>query len=167
MKTKYNRSNSLGHELLPFRPCVGMMILNHENKVFVAQRTDTKVQAWQMPQGGINIGETPSKAAFREMKEEIGTDNAKILIESNNWYSYDIPPFMISKLWNGNYRGQKQKWFLIRFLGEDSEINIKTSTPEFSEWRWVEIDSLVDIIVPFKRKLYKAVVSEFAPFIKN
>ncbi|NDB81835.1 MAG: RNA pyrophosphohydrolase [Alphaproteobacteria bacterium] len=166
-KTKHPAHDSKSIELLPYRPCVGMMILNRENKVFVAQRTDTKVQSWQMPQGGIDVGETPSKAAFREMKEEIGTNNAIILLESHNWYSYDIPGFMISRLWNGKYRGQKQKWFLMRFMGEDCEINIKTSVPEFSRWQWVEIEDLVDIIVPFKRKLYSAIVSEFRPFLKG
>ncbi|MDX1924661.1 MAG: RNA pyrophosphohydrolase [Rickettsiaceae bacterium] len=154
-------------EDLPYRPCVGMMIVNKEKKIFVAKRTDTKNQAWQMPQGGIDLGETPSKAAFREMREEIGTDNGEIIAESSSWYCYDIPDFLVNKLWDGNYRGQKQKWFLIRFNGDDNEINLNTSTPEFCEWTWVNLEDLVDIIIPFKKKLYSAIVSEFSTFIKH
>ncbi len=165
-KHNVNSHKSIKHDL-PYRPCVGMMILNKNHQVFVAQRTDSKTQAWQMPQGGINIGETPSKAVYREMLEEIGTNNAKIILESKAWYSYDIPDFLISKLWQGSYRGQKQKWFLIQFLGEDKEININTLSPEFSAWQWVEIDELVNIIVPFKKKLYATIVAEFKPFISN
>lgn len=149
---------------LPYRPGVGMMIINKDKKVFVAKRVDTKMQAWQMPQGGINLGETPSKAAIREMKEEIGTSKARIIAESKIWYSYDIPKFLIKKLWDGNYRGQRQKWFLMEFTGKDSEINIKTNNPEFSDWKWTDLESLQNIIVPFKKKLYKAVVNEFESF---
>lgn len=149
---------------LPYRPGIGMMIINKKKEVFVAKRIDTKMQAWQMPQGGINLGETPSKAAFREMQEEIGTSNAKILAESKIWYSYDIPKFLINKLWDGQYRGQKQKWFLMEFEGKDSDINVATNNPEFSDWKWTNIQELQDVIVPFKKKLYKAVVNEFKSF---
>jgi putative (di)nucleoside polyphosphate hydrolase len=151
--------------ILPYRPGVGMMIVNKHMKVFVAKRIDTKTQAWQMPQGGINIAETPSKAALREMKEEIGTNKAEIIAESRVWYSYDIPEFLISKLWHGRYKGQKQKWFLMRFNGEDSDININTTIPEFSDWKWADISDLEAIIVPFKRKLYKAVINEFSQYL--
>lgn len=151
---------------LPYRPGVGMMIINKQRKVFVAKRIDTKMLAWQMPQGGIDIGETPSKAAMREMEEEIGTNKGIILAESRSWYSYDIPKFLIQKLWDGNYRGQRQKWFLIEYLGEDEEINLTTSTPEFTSWKWAEIDKLPEIIIPFKRKLYESVIKEFLPLIK-
>ena len=150
---------------LPYRPGVGMMILDQQNMVFVGKRIDTKVLAWQMPQGGIEVGETPSSAALREMVEEIGSNNAHILAESKCWYSYDLPKFLIPKLWNGSFRGQKQKWFLIRFMGTDNDINIHTDNPEFCEWRWVSLTELPSVIIPFKRKLYKAVIGEFKSII--
>ncbi len=152
---------------LPYRLGVGMMILNKDHQVFVGKRVDAKVEAWQMPQGGIDIGETPSRAAMREMEEEIGSANGDILSESKNWYSYDLPKFLIPKLWNGTYKGQKQKWFLIRFLGTDVDINISTEHPEFDDWRWVDLNELPDIIIPFKRKLYEAVMLEFKPLLKG
>lgn len=146
---------------LPYRPGVGMMIINTENKIFIGKRVDTKVAAWQMPQGGIVPGETPSVAALREMLEEIGSDKGHIIAESKCWYSYDVPAFLIPKLWNGNFRGQKQRWFLIRFTGTNEDINVNTSNPEFEQWRWASFDELFSIIIPFKRKLYQAVVKEF------
>lgn len=152
-------------ENLPYRPGVGMMIINKDKKVFVAKRKDTKLQAWQMPQGGIDQGETPSRAAIREMEEEIGNAYGKIITESANWYSYDIPKFLIQKLWEGNYRGQIQKWFLIEYTGTDEDINIHTKHPEFTEWRWAQVDELPSLIIPFKKKLYDAVIKEFLPFI--
>lgn len=165
MDTKIKRpSNS---RVLPYRSGVGMMILNDKNHVFLGKRVDAKLQAWQMPQGGIDVGETPSKAALREMMEEVGSDNGTIIAESKNWYRYDIPKFLIPKLWDGNYKGQSQKWFLIRFHGTDEDINIRTQHPEFIEWRWAELDELNDIIIPFKRKLYNAVISEFRPLINK
>jgi len=150
---------------LPYRPGVGMMIINHEGKVFLGKRIDTKISAWQMPQGGIDMGETPSKAALREMKEELGCDKGYIIAESKLWYSYDIPKFLISRLWDGNYRGQRQKWFLIRYTGTDEEINLHTSHPEFNEWRWADIDELHEIIIPFKKRLYQAIIDEFQTFL--
>lgn len=146
---------------LPYRPGVGMMIINEFNQVFVGRRIDTRIEAWQMPQGGIDIGETPSSAAIREMKEEIGTNKGLILAESKYWYSYDLPKFLIPKLWNGNFRGQKQKWFLIRFTGSNNDININTIIPEFIEWQWTSCEALPEVIIPFKRKLYEAVLAEF------
>ena len=146
---------------LPYRLGVGMMIINNKKEVFLARRIDTKWEAWQMPQGGIDTGETPSAAAMREMAEEIGCSKGTILAESKYWYSYDIPKQLLPKLWDGNFRGQKQKWFLIRFDGVDSEINLDTHDPEFDSWKWAALDEVIDIIVPFKRKLYNAVIKEF------
>ena len=151
--------------LLPYRPGVGMMIINKEKKVFIAKRNDTKIQGWQMPQGGIDKGETPSKAALREMEEEIGSNLGKIIAETRNWYSYDIPKFLIQKLWEGSYRGQIQKWFLIEYLGKDSDINLNTEMPEFTHWRWATIEELPKLIIPFKKKLYSAVIKEFSHFL--
>ena len=146
---------------LPFRPGVGMMIVDKNNRVFVGKRIDSKANGWQMPQGGIDMGETPSSAALREMHEEIGSDKGYIIAESSKWYSYRLPKFLISKLWDGKYCGQRQKWFLIRFTGEDSDINIHTKHPEFDSWRWIEIKDLLDNIIPFKHKLYSKVIAEF------
>lgn len=154
------------HLALPYRPSVGMMILNADNKIFVGKRIDTKISAWQMPQGGIVPGETPSIAAIREMLEEIGSSKGYIIAESKCWYSYDVPSFLIPKLWDGNFRGQKQRWFLIRFTGTNEDININTLNPEFDEWRWASVDELLSIIIPFKRKLYQAVVKEFESLIQ-
>ena len=146
---------------LPYRPGIGLMILNEKLEIFVGKRVDTKGDSWQMPQGGIDIGEAPEVAAMREMKEEIGTNNAKIIAETKQWYKYDLPQYLISKLWNGSYRGQRQKWFLLQYSGTDEEIDLKSAEIEFIDWKWVEIDKLTQIIVPFKRKLYIAVIEEF------
>jgi putative (di)nucleoside polyphosphate hydrolase len=160
-----NKTNIKKESSLPFRPGVGMMIINKDKRIFVGKRVDSKATGWQMPQGGIDIGETPSGAAMREMAEEIGTNKGKILAESKNWYSYRIPEFLIPRLWDGQYCGQKQKWFLIEFTGEDSDINIKTDHPEFSEWQWVDFPELLSDIIPFKVKLYKQVIKEFKNLI--
>lgn len=152
---------------LPFRPGVGMMIINKDNKIFVGKRINSKTNGWQMPQGGIDLGETPSSAALREMHEEIGSSNAKILAESKNWYSYRIPDFLVPRLWDGKFCGQKQKWFLIRFLGADEEIEISTASPEFEEWKWVAVDELLNGVVPFKILLYQKIINEFLPLIEN
>lgn len=151
---------------LPYRPCVGIMLLNNENKIFVAKRIDTKVEAWQMPQGGIDDGEDPRDTAFREMEEEIGTKNATIIAENDNWLSYDLPDHLIGKVWKGKYRGQNMKWYLMRYQGQDSDINIDTAHPEFSEWMWMNMDQLIDSIVDFKRPLYRELVTLFSPLIK-
>lgn len=157
---KYTKNDANVSEL-PFRPGVGMMIINKENKIFVGKRIDAKVNGWQMPQGGIDLGETPSTAALREMVEEIGCNKGYIIAESKRWYSYRLPPFLISRLWNGKYCGQRQKWFLIRFTGEDSDINIHTKHPEFDSWCWIDTKDLLDNIIPFKHKLYSKVIAEF------
>jgi len=138
-----------------------MMLLNARNEVFVAKRIDMTSEAWQMPQGGIDEGEVPRTAALRELMEEIGTDKASILGESNGWLTYDLPIHLVPKIWGGKYRGQEQKWFVLRFEGSDADINIATEHAEFSEWKWVPMPSLPDVIVPFKRALYEQIVAEF------
>jgi putative (di)nucleoside polyphosphate hydrolase len=150
---------------LPYRPCVGMMMLNNEGKIFVGRRVDQPVEAWQMPQGGIDDHEDPQTAALRELMEEIGTRNVKILREHGEWLTYDLPKELIGLKWQGRYRGQAQKWFAMRFLGLDSEIDLKTSHPEFTEWRWVGSVELLAIIVPFKRPIYKKVFEDFRDLI--
>jgi len=137
------------------------MLLNAQGKVFVAKRIDTDVEAWQMPQGGIDAGETPRNAAFREMEEEIGSKNAIIIDQNDDWLFYDLPPHLIGKVWNGKYRGQKMKWFVFKFQGQDSEINIATEHPEFCEWQWIDMKELVNSIIDFKRPLYSKLVQRF------
>jgi putative (di)nucleoside polyphosphate hydrolase len=155
------------HHALPYRLGVGMMLLNSQNQVFVAKRLDSSTEAWQMPQGGIDEGEDPTQAALRELEEEIGTSQVLHLAESREWYYYDLPAALISKVWRGKYRGQKQKWFVMRFIGRDSDINLATAHPEFSEWQWVQPLALPDLIVPFKRDLYQQLVDEFRPHWDN
>jgi putative (di)nucleoside polyphosphate hydrolase len=149
---------------LPFyRPAVGIMLLNPAGLAFVGRRIDMPagLAAWQMPQGGIDPGETPRQAAFRELKEEVGTDKAEILAETEGWLHYDLPSDIASRMWSGRWRGQRQKWFLMRFTGEDADINPATGHPEFDAWEWVEPERLPDLIVPFKRPLYRDVLAEF------
>ncbi|MBM3503604.1 MAG: RNA pyrophosphohydrolase [Alphaproteobacteria bacterium] len=145
-----------------YRPCVGIMLINRHGLVFVGQRCDGPRGAWQMPQGGIDEGESPRAAAIRELREEVGTDNAEIIGESADWYRYDLPEELIGKVWRGRYRGQIQKWFAMRFLGQDSDIVIDTHEPEFDAWQWVAVDDLPRLIVPFKREVYAALVQEFS-----
>ncbi|MGE4528227.1 MAG: RNA pyrophosphohydrolase [Rhodospirillaceae bacterium] len=154
---------SLPYAERPYRLGVGLVLLNPAAQVFVAQRIDTPEPAWQMPQGGIDAGEDPRTAAFREMAEEIGTGAAEVLAETPDWLTYDLPPAIADRVWKGRFRGQKQKWFLMRFLGADADIDIATAHPEFSTWKWAEFDTLPELIVPFKRPLYHAVVEAFAP----
>jgi putative (di)nucleoside polyphosphate hydrolase len=149
------------HPSLPYRLGVGMMVFNQHGQVFVAKRIDTRSDAWQMPQGGIDAGEDPRTAAMRELREEIGTDHATFLAESTDWYAYDLPAELVSQIWGGKYRGQKQKWFALRLNGDDTLIDITGEHPEFCEWKWVDITTLPDLIVPFKRALYEALVQEF------
>ena len=152
---------------LPFRPGVGIMMLNPRSQVFVARRIDTTTEAWQMPQGGIDPGETPVAAARRELLEEIGTDRVELLGESRNWLRYDLPAELVPWVWGGRFRGQEQKWFLCRFTGEDSEIDINTAEPEFADWRWIGVEELPSLIVPFKRQLYLDVVDEFRYLVEQ
>lgn len=155
------------YDRLPYRRGVGMMIVNEEGKVFLGKRVESKYEAWQMPQGGIDNAETPSKAVQREMMEEIGCNKGEIIAETKKWYSYDIPEFLVSKLWGGKYKGQKQKWFLIKFTGNDSDIDIQTDNPEFRAWCWADTSDLPQLIVPFKKLLYDAVLEEFTPLIAD
>jgi putative (di)nucleoside polyphosphate hydrolase len=146
---------------LPYRRGVGIMLLNADREVFVGQRIDMPSDAWQMPQGGIDKGERPLDAAWREMLEETGTDKADLLGESRGWLRYDLPEDLAPLLWKGRYRGQEQKWFAFRFTGTDADLNIDTDHAEFSTWQWAPMAKLPDLIVPFKRQLYIDIVAEF------
>ncbi len=155
----------LGPGGLPYRPCAGVMLVNAEGRVFAGQRIDYKGDAWQMPQGGIDPGETPRQAALRELVEETGVtpDLVEVIGETADWVYYDLPPEMVGRIWKGRYGGQKQKWFLLRFLGRDDQVKIATEHPEFSEWCWIAPDELIAGIVPFKRAVYEEVVAAFRP----
>ena len=152
---------------LPYRPCVGVMLVNTAGHVFVGQRIDSEVAAWQMPQGGIDPGETPQIAAIRELWEETGVtaDLVTIEAETAGWVPYDLPHDLVPKIWKGRYRGQEQKWVLMRFNGTDDAINIASDHPEFSEWGWLAPSELVANIVPFKRAVYETVLKEFEPLL--
>lgn len=152
---------------LPYRPCAGVMLLNAENRVFVGQRRDSDAQAWQMPQGGIDPGEDPKTAALRELWEETGVISDLVTVEAqtDGWVPYDLPHDLVPRLWKGRYRGQEQKWFLLRFHGQDSDVNIETEHPEFKAWQWLATDQLVDSIVPFKREVYARVLKEFEEYL--
>ncbi len=152
---------------LPYRPCAGIMLVNRSGKVFVGQRLDTRTEAWQMPQGGIDEGEDAEIAALRELEEETGIarEYVTILARSSDEHFYDLPEELIGKLWHGKWRGQRQTWFLMRFTGEDSDVNIETDHQEFRAWQWIDPQELPTLIVPFKEKLYRNVVAEFAELI--
>jgi putative (di)nucleoside polyphosphate hydrolase len=141
------------------------MLVNRAGLVFVGRRIGLTEDAWQMPQGGIDTDETPAAAALRELEEEIGTAKAHIIAETEGWLDYDLPPEFIGKRWRGRYRGQSQKWFACLFEGEDGDVRLDTAHPEFSDWRWVEIDALAELIIAFKRDVYRAVVAELGPKI--
>ena len=147
---------------LPLRLGVGAIVLNNENKVFVGKRKDNPIDKWQMPQGGVNEGEELIQAMNRELKEETGIKNIRILKEINGWSEYELPANLLGKIWRGKYRGQKQKWFIVRFIGKDDEINLNTGRPEFIEWQWIDIERLTGVIVDFKKKVYQ----ELLPKIK-
>jgi putative (di)nucleoside polyphosphate hydrolase len=153
---------------LPYRPAAGIMLLNAENKVWVGQRLDSTLEAWQMPQGGLDPDEDPQAAALRELEEETGIrpDLVALIARARRTYDYDLPPDLQGKLWKGKYRGQRQSWFLYRFLGKDSDVAIETKDPEFGAWKWVAFTELPEIIVPFKRQLYRDVLAEFAEHLK-
>jgi len=142
---------------LPLRSGVGIVVLNKENKVFVAKRIDNPKNFWQMPQGGVDEGENFLKAAYRELEEETSIKNVKLIKELDGTITYELPDRLLGLIWKGKYRGQKQKWFLMRFVGIDNEINIKTKHPEFLEWKWVDLDKITDLVVDFKLDVYKEV----------
>ena len=149
---------------LPYRPAAAVMLLNSEDKVFVAQRLDNALDAWQMPQGGLDPGETAEVGALRELEEETGIPPhlVELIARAPTELLYDLPSDLQGKVWGGKYRGQAQHWFLARFLGRDEDIDLETAEPEFRAWKWVEPSELVNLIVPFKRKLYADVVAAFA-----
>jgi len=152
---------------LPYRKNVGVMLINGEGHVFVGQRLDSEVPAWQMPQGGIDKGENPKTAALRELEEETGVspELVTLVAETDGWIAYDLPHDIVPRIWKGRYRGQEQKWFLLRFHGTDDQVNIEVDHQEFSEWRWLPVDELVENIVPFKRTVYEQVVAEFSEYL--
>ena len=152
---------------LPYRPCAGVMLLNRDGCVFVGQRMDSTLEAWQMPQGGIDPGEDAKAAAVRELGEEtgVGSSLVELVAEAPEELWYDLPPELIGKVWKGKWRGQRQRWFLYRFLGEDRDVDIATPYPEFRAWRWMDPDDLPAVVVPFKRDLYQAVLAAFRPHL--
>jgi putative (di)nucleoside polyphosphate hydrolase len=152
---------------LPYRPCVGVMLVNSAGRIFAGQRIDSAVPAWQMPQGGIDKGETPKAAALRELREETGVtpDLVTQVAKTHGWVTYDLPPELLGRVWGGKYRGQRMKWFLFRFAGTDDQIRIETEHPEFSTWAWVDADDLVAGIVPFKRAVYDEVIRSFRAYL--
>ena len=154
-------SSFLKHDDLPYRPCVGIMLINREGLVFVGRRIDQTMEGWQMPQGGIDDGETPHQAALRELKEEAGTDKAKIVAEMDEWLAYDLPAHLLGIALHGRYRGQRQKWIAMRFEGDDSDIDIATHEPEFAAWKWLALEALPRLVVPFKRDTYAKVIAAF------
>ena len=149
---------------LNYRPCVGVVLINSQGRVFVGERLKMP-DAWQMPQGGIDEGETPEAAALRELEEETGVsrDLVRVVDQTPDWIRYDLPDHLVGKTWKGRFRGQEQKWFLLRFEGTDQDIRIDTPHPEFSRWKWVSPDEVIESIVPFKRAVYAQVLKHFAP----
>ena len=152
-------------KVLPMRSGVGVIILNSENKVFVGKRKDNPIDKWQMPQGGVDFGEDYISAMKRELFEETSIKNIKILKEIGKIFEYELPKNLIGKIWKGKFRGQKQKWFIAKFLGNENEINLNTKYPEFIEWKWISVDNLPNVIVDFKKKLYEELLVEIKKFI--
>ncbi len=144
-----------------YRPGVGIVLFNDSGNILVGRRADAGGQPWQMPQGGIEPGESPLAAALRELREEIGTDNVAVLAESKGWLRYDVPVALAGRAWNGRWRGQQQKWFAMRFLGTSAEIDVATEHPEFNAWRWVSLDRAAELIITFKESVYREVLEQF------
>ena len=151
---------------LPYRPCVGIMLVNADGKVFAGKRIDQTVEGWQMPQGGIDDGESPRDAVLRELHEETGTTKAEIVAELPDWLYYDLPEHLVGIAFKGKFKGQKQKWFLLRFTGQDSDIDLAAHEPEFSDWQWFDLDDIPGLIVPFKRPTYEAVIAGFRHLLR-
>ena len=145
---------------LPLRIGAGIVLLNSNNQVFVGKRIDNPVNFWQMPQGGVDTNEDFFHAACRELKEETGVESVKLIKEIDNLLTYELPQNLLGKIWKGKYRGQKQKWFIMRFIGSEDEINIKTKKAEFKEWKWIDINQLTSVAVSFKLKIYEKIVNE-------
>ncbi len=154
----------MSEELRPYRPAVAVMLLNREGKVFVGQRIDNVLDAWQMPQGGVDPGEDCLEAAYRELEEETGIlrEHVEIVARAKAELLYELPDDLKGKVWGGKYRGQSQTWFLARFIGTDDDVNIATADPEFRAWKWADPSDLPAMIVPFKKRLYESVLEEFA-----
>jgi putative (di)nucleoside polyphosphate hydrolase len=152
---------------LPLRSGVGIVVLNKDNKVFVAKRIDNPKKFWQMPQGGVNKDEDFLTAAYRELKEETNIKSVKLVKELEELITYELPPYLLGIIWKGKYKGQKQKWFVMKFIGDDSEINIKTKHPEFLEWKWIELNHITDVVVNFKLNVYKKVKEKVKKLLVN
>ena len=150
---------------LPMRDGVGVIILNKKNEVFVGKRKDNPIDKWQMPQGGIDVNETPFNAMKRELEEETSITQIKVLKEISYWLEYELPPYLLGKIWKGKFRGQKQKWYIVKFIGDESEINLNTKHPEFIEWKWLDYNLLPEVIVDFKKEVYKKLKIELKNFI--
>tara|TARA_B100000989_G_scaffold89670_1_gene64856 strand:+ start:230 stop:706 length:477 start_codon:yes stop_codon:yes gene_type:complete len=150
---------------LPLRSGVGIIVLNKENKVFVAKRIDNPKNFWQMPQGGVDEGEDFLTAAYRELEEETSIKKVEVIKEIDETITYELPDHLLGIIWKGKYKGQKQKWFLMRFLGNDEEINIKTIKPEFLEWKWIDVDKLTEVVVDFKFHVYKELIEKIKKII--
>lgn len=148
----------------PYRPCAGICLINSDNKIFVGKRIDTQTDAWQMPQGGIDDGETPSQAAIRELIEEIGTNKAEIITQLSEPLDYDLPNDLADRMWNAAFRGQRQYWFLMHFTGNDKDINLETEHPEFNDFKWVSPELLPDLAIDFKRQTYQKIIDQFKPY---
>jgi len=154
-------------EELPLRIGVGIVLLNDENKIFVGKRIDNPKKFWQMPQGGVDKNEKLLKAAKRELQEETGIKSIKLIKELDGWLEYNLPKNLLGKIWKGKYKGQKQKWFIMKFLGNDKEINIKTKQPEFLDWKWIDVDEITDFVVDFKLDIYKKIKEEVKIIISS
>lgn len=160
-----HHNNSCGPRFaeMSYRPCVGILLFNANGEVFVGQRIDTEEEAWQLPQGGVDEGESARDAAMRELEEEVGTSKARVIAETVDWIAYDLPEELRGRMWDGSFRGQKQKWFAMMFEGEDSDIILDRHKPEFKSWKWQPVTKLTETIIPFKRGVYAELIRRFEP----